>query len=129
MQLLQGAPDALSSSEIPVDEVRRHDQLRGRLDDLVQATTKCRVEVNLTLRLLRSIGVADAALSEVTFNLNRAQQQVHKLRPHDQEQIRTVRSELEEQLIRSQALADTHVPALEQMASQHSHRKFGLPQR
>ncbi|THD24670.1 Titin [Fasciola hepatica] len=119
MQLLQGEPAPTEIGELPIDVTQRHEALSTRFDHLVDATSRCRVEVNLTLRLLRAIRVAENALSQITFSLTGATDQVKHLPQEDSQYIYRVRNELEEHLIRSQAMADTHIPTLEQLAAQH----------
>ncbi|KAF5395209.1 hypothetical protein PHET_05731 [Paragonimus heterotremus] len=119
LQLLQGEFDELGISGIPIEVVNKHQQLSTRFDKLADATTKCRSEINLTLRLLRAIAVADNALSQLTFGLQGTQRRVRELPRDDHERIQLLRSEAEEQLVRGQALVNMHVPTLEQLATQH----------
>lgn len=124
VQLLQGEPAPTEIGELPIDVTRRHEELSSRFDHFVEATSRCRVEVNLTLRLLRAIRVAENALSQITFSLAGAKDQVERLPGGDSQHLYRVRGELEEHLIRGQALANTHIPALEKLAVQHPTRKL-----
>ncbi|CAL8088024.1 unnamed protein product [Calicophoron daubneyi] len=119
MQLLQGAPEEMDVSELPIDVTSRQEQLDRRVHDLADAASKCRVEVNITLRLLRAMKVTENSLTQITFNLNEVQQKLHTLPLDDREGIELVRKEMETELIRGQAVADTQIPALEKLAAEH----------
>ncbi|CAL8088030.1 unnamed protein product [Calicophoron daubneyi] len=119
MQLLQGAPEEMDVSELPIDVTSRQEQLDRRVHYLADAASKCRVEVNITLRLLRAMKVAENSLTQITFNLNEVQQKLHTLPLDDREGIEMVRKEMETELIRGQAVADTQIPALEKLAAEH----------
>ncbi|CAI2738776.1 unnamed protein product, partial [Dicrocoelium dendriticum] len=119
MQLFHGEPDELGTSELPIDLTDRQQQLLTRFDRLMTDTSRCRVEVSLTLRLLRAIAVADNAVSQLTFSLTAAKDRLRKVPQEDRVSLQTMRSEIEEQYIRTQALADMHIPTLEQLAAQH----------
>ncbi|KAG5445732.1 Muscle M-line assembly protein unc-89, partial [Clonorchis sinensis] len=119
MELIHGEPCDTSLSELPFEVTDRYQQLSTRFDKLADSTTRCRVELNLTLRLLRAVKVADNALSQLTISLNGAKKRIHEIPPEDRMATQQFRSEIEEQLVRGQALADMHIPTLEQLAAQH----------
>ncbi|OON14166.1 immunoglobulin I-set domain protein [Opisthorchis viverrini] len=119
MELIHGEPCDTSLSELPFDVTDRYQQLSTRFEKLADSTTRCRVELNLTLRLLRAVKVADNALSQLTISLDGAKKRIHEIPPEDRVATQQFRSEIEEQLVRGQALADMHIPTLEQLAAQH----------
>jgi hypothetical protein len=124
MQLLQGTPDITGVSELPIDVRDRHEQLDMRFHKLADAVSKCRVEVNITLRLLRAIKVAENSLTQITFNLHDVKEKMHTLPFDNREEFDLVRTELEAELVRGQAAADAHIPTLEQLAVEHPKGKL-----
>ncbi len=96
---------------------QRQRQLEARVSSLAADTSKCRTEVNLTLELLRAVREAEGHLSSLTMDLNRSSDQLRRLAPGDQVQMRQIISDLEAQRDKIEQYAGQHVPQLQSIAA------------
>ncbi|CAH8561518.1 unnamed protein product [Schistosoma turkestanicum] len=122
LQLIQGEPSPTEYTGANIDLLnvsKRHEQLETRLTIFTQETVRCRTEISLTLRLLNAVDMAQKALSQITFSLNRIKHQLPEISAENRYQMEEIRVDISEQINRGRVLADTHIPVLEQLAIQY----------